>query len=101
MASLKPGEHLYGSQCLTEMIVLKAPGGDVVVACGGEATSSKKASVPAVAPTPGAIPTLLGKRYADDELGIELLCVKGCAEQLSVNGVPLLVREAKPLPASD
>ena len=46
-------------------------------------------------------PVLLGKRYADDELGLELLCTQGGAGTLTVGEQPLLVKGAKPLPSSD
>ena len=45
--------------------------------------------------------TLLGKRYADDELGLELLCTQGGDGALSIGDTPLLVKGAKPLPSSD
>jgi hypothetical protein len=43
----------------------------------------------------------LGKRYADDEFGVELLCTKAGQGTLAVNGRPLPLKAAKPLPASD
>jgi hypothetical protein len=45
--------------------------------------------------------TLLGKRYADEGLGIELLCTKAGAGTLSVGDTVLARKDAKPLPASD
>jgi hypothetical protein len=45
--------------------------------------------------------TLLGKRYADDERGIELLCTKPGQGTLALGGVPVALKDAKPLPASD
>jgi hypothetical protein len=45
--------------------------------------------------------TLLGKRYACDELGLELLCTKPGQGTIAVNGVPLVQLGPKPLPASD
>jgi hypothetical protein len=45
--------------------------------------------------------TQLGKRYSDDELGIELLCTKAGEGSLSVGETVLAVKGAKPLPASD
>lgn len=45
--------------------------------------------------------TQLGKRYADEELGLELLCTKAGQGTLAVNGTPIPLRDAKPLPASD
>jgi hypothetical protein len=46
-------------------------------------------------------PTLTGKRYADEDLGLELLCTKAGEGWLSVGDRPLLVKGAKPLPSSD
>jgi hypothetical protein len=43
----------------------------------------------------------LGKRCADEELGLELLCTKAGQDTLAVNGTPLPLRDTKPLPASD
>ena len=45
--------------------------------------------------------TLVGKRYADEELGIELLCTRAGEGSLSVGDRPLPVKGAKPLPSSD
>ena len=45
--------------------------------------------------------TQLGKRYADDELGLELLCTKAGEGSISVGETVLAVKGAKPLPASD
>ena len=41
---------------------------------------------------------LLGKRYADEASGIELLCTKPGPGPLAVDGRPLVVKGAKPLP---
>jgi hypothetical protein len=99
---VKPGDHLRSRVCSTEVIVVKAPSIDVEIACGG-APVAKNEPVEAVTAGAGAAGpgTLLGKRYADEELGLELLCVKGGSGQLSVGGRPLAPREARPLPASD
>jgi hypothetical protein len=45
--------------------------------------------------------TALGKRYAEEDLGIELLCTKAGEGDLFANGSRLLVKGAKPLPSSD
>ena len=44
---------------------------------------------------------LLGKRYVDDEAGLELLCTRPGQGALTADGRPLVVKGAKPLPASD
>lgn len=103
MMLVKPGDHLHSRVCTTEVIVVRAPGVDTEIACGGEPMASKdehvtRVAAGAAADGPG---TLLGKRYADDEFGLELLCVKGGSGRLSVAGRVLSPREARPLPASD
>ena len=45
--------------------------------------------------------TLLGKRYADEASGLELLCTKAGAGTLTLDGSALEVKSAKPLPSSD
>lgn len=45
--------------------------------------------------------TQLGKRYADEGVGIEVLCTKPGTGTLTVNGDRLPMKEAKPLPSSD
>ncbi len=42
-----------------------------------------------------------GKRYADEEVGIELLCTKAGQGSLWLNGVPMVLKQAKALPSSD
>ena len=43
----------------------------------------------------------LGKRYADEELGLELLCTRAGAGALTADGAVLGLKGAKPLPSSD
>jgi hypothetical protein len=43
----------------------------------------------------------MGKRYVDADGAYELLCVKPGKGSLAVNGVALVIKDAKPLPASD
>jgi hypothetical protein len=45
--------------------------------------------------------TLLGKRYADDRTGIEVLCTKAGEGSLAIDGEALGTKQAKPLPSSD
>jgi len=99
---LKPGTRLRSQVCSTEVIVVKAPDGDVDLACGGAAMIPLDAPVAA-----GSIAdahrggTLLGKRYADETTGIEVLCTKAGEGALSLGSTPLPVKDAKPLPSSD
>lgn len=43
----------------------------------------------------------LGKRYGDDEIGLELLVTRAGAGPLQLGGAPLQIRQPKPLPSSD
>jgi hypothetical protein len=45
--------------------------------------------------------TQIGKRYVDAAGTLELLCVKHGQGSLSIGGVALQLKDAKPLPASD
>lgn len=100
---LRPGQQLASTVDGTRMIVVRAPGAEVELSCGGVPMVD---AGQAAAPTATADParqdgTLLGKRYCDEELGIELLCTKPGVGTVEVNGVALPVKAAKPLPASD
>jgi hypothetical protein len=43
----------------------------------------------------------MGKRYADEKTGLELLCTKPGKGTIAVNGVPLAQLGPEALPASD
>jgi hypothetical protein len=99
---LKPGTRLESTTCDTQVVVVRAPAGDVDVRCGGQPMVAVGAGGDRVDPDPEqAEGTLLGKRYADEDLGIELLCTKGGAGSLTVDGTRLPIKGAKPLPSSD
>lgn len=100
---LRPGLRLESATCDTQVVVVKAPkdAGDVDVRCGGEPMREHGSGGDHLPASGEGDPTLLGKRYADDDLGLELLCTQGGAGALSVGTTPLLVKGAKPLPSSD
>ncbi len=96
---MKPGTKLKSAVCDTEVMVIRASDG--VAECGGAPMVEDKdgnAGSPDAAFSEG---TLLGKRYVDADDTVELLCVKAGAGSLSVNGVALTTKDAKPLPSSD
>ena len=99
--TLKPGGRLFSSVCSTEMIVVKAPAGDVDVTIGGKpaATSSPERSGGVEEGHGGG--AAIGKRYVDEAGSIELLCTKAGDGVPALNGVVLHLKDAKPLPASD
>lgn len=101
---LKAGTRLRSVTDTTEVVVVKTPGDPVDLRCGGQPLvamdAETDASIQAVeSGFDGG--TQLGKRYADEELGLEILCTKGGDGSLSVGETILDVKGAKPLPASD
>ena len=95
---MKPGSRLKSSACDSEVVVIRYGSG--ILTCGGaplaEAVETK------VEPAPEACNgTVMGKRYVDAAGTVELLCVKPGKGTLALDGVALLLKEAKPLPASD
>jgi hypothetical protein len=100
---LKTGQTLTSAVDTTSFVVVRAPDDDVVVTCGGAPMTGPGESAPEdAAPegTPGD-GALLGKRYADEGVGLELLCVKAGDYPVAVNGTALAQKSANPLPASD
>lgn len=100
---LRPGQKLHSAVCDAQVVVVKAPEGDVEVGCGGAPLlddGEQADGTPTLDPSLGEGP-LLGKRYADDDLGLELLCTRAGTGALTVEGRPLPLKGAKPLPSSD
>lgn len=104
---MKPrvGQTLASTVDATTVIVVRWPGDDDLdITCGGAPMVDPRG--PEAGTTGTADPaqqsgSQLGKRYADEELGVELLCTKAGQGTLAVNGTPLPLKAAKPLPASD
>ena len=99
---LRPGMKLFSTVCDAQVVVVKAPADAVEIACGGapmvEADPGGATGTPDASLGEGPA---LGKRYADDERGLELLCSRAGTGALTVDGQPLLLKGAKPLPSSD
>jgi hypothetical protein len=100
---LKAGTKLHSAVCDTQVIVVKAPSVPVELGCGGAPllTDGEEAPAGAVLDPSVGDAALLGKRYADDEVGLELLCSKAGGGALTCNGSVIPVKGAKPLPSSD
>jgi hypothetical protein len=103
VTGIKPGSRLSSPVCDVEVIVIKAPASEVDLRCGGKPMVLMGTERPiGETADPGFDQgTLLGKRYVDDSMDIELLCTKGGPSSLSVGDTLLQVKEAKPLPSSD
>jgi hypothetical protein len=101
---LSPGTRLRSQVDTTEIIVVRPGSGEVAVACGGRPMIDMRAELaPEVTPVgdPGD-GTQLGKRYtAGEDSGFEVLVTKPGIWSLTADGVPVVLKEAKPLPASD
>jgi hypothetical protein len=103
MRVLKPGLRLKSAVCTTEVMVIRSPGAEALITCGGvEMLGATEAVPPGGKPDPAhAQGSLIGKRYVDAAEDLELLCTKGGAGSLSVDGAPLGIKQAKALPSSD
>ena len=102
MKTLKPGLRLKSSVCATEIMVIRAPSLDAVLACGGTEMLSISEAVPAGGSVAHAHAqsTLIGKRYVDALDRVEVLCTRGGDGSLALDGVAMSVKQAKALPSS-
>lgn len=100
---LKPGSRWKSPVCDTEVVIVRPPKTPVTLECGGHPVlphgSAPAEGLSLAADFSGG--TAAGKRYTDEETGIEVLCTKAGAGSLSVDGRPIGEKEAKKLPASD
>lgn len=96
---MKAGTRLKSAVCETEVMVIR--GAEVIVECGGAPMGETRPADRSPLDPAFAAGTLIGKRYVDAAGTVELLCVKPGKGSLSIGGVALQVKDAKPLPASD
>lgn len=100
---LKPGSRWKSAVCDAQMVVVRPPSTAGELQCGGVGVLPQTDTT---APSGNIDPAhsdgvLIGKRYTDVASGIEVLGAKAGKGSLAFNGVPLTLKEAKPLPASD
>jgi hypothetical protein len=98
------GTTLVSTTDATAVIVVRWGGAGADVTCGGAPMVDARGPEAGATQQPDPAQqdgTLLGKRYADEELGVEVLCTKAGSGTLAVDGRPLAIKTAKPLPASD
>ena len=98
----RAGQQLVSAVDSTAVIVIKAPAEEGTLTCGGVAMAAPD-EVPAAAQADPSLMggTQIGKRYVDDADTIQLLCTKAGQGTLELDGSPLQIQAAKPLPASD
>lgn len=100
---LKPGSRWKSAVCDTEVVVVRPPKTPVELECGGHpmvAHTEPKPEGLALDEAHSA-GSGMGKRFADEASGVELLCVKAGAGSLSIAGQAIAAKDAKKLPASD
>jgi hypothetical protein len=102
-AELKPGSRWQSTVCDTQVIIVRPPTTAVVLQCGGHPMVPVGSEVPSglTLDPEFSEPTPIGKRFADEETGLELLATKGGAGTLARDGIKIPLKDAKPLPASD
>lgn len=102
---LKPGTKLASTVCATNVIVVKSLDSDLDIRCGGHpmvAAADAGDGPSAAGPESGFDGgSLTGKRYVDADDRLELLCTTAGAGALSLGDVLLVIKDSKPLPASD
>ena len=99
---LSAGSRWKSQVCETEVVVVRPPDTPKVLSCGGV----EMVPYGSVAGTGALDPSLadgtqLGKRYAGESSGVEILCTKTGAGTLTLDGERLEIKGAKPLPSSD
>lgn len=98
---LKPGTRLYSRHTECEVVVVRPPSEQVELTCGGQpmVADSVSRELDSTFKTDGR--TEIGKRYTHPASGLEVLCTKGGAGQLAVDGQALELLQSRPLPSSD
>jgi hypothetical protein len=98
----RAGQQLVSAVDSTAVIVITASAEESMLTCGGVAMASPGEPVPAAEPDPSLMGgTQIGKRYVDEAGTIQVLCTKAGQGTLALDGKPLVIQAAKPLPASD
>lgn len=97
---MKPGTKLKSTVCDTEVMVIRGTG-DIVLECGGAPMADERPEDRGAINPAFSEGTKIGKRYVDAAGTVEFLCVKPGAGSLSIGGAALILKDAKPLPASD
>ena len=100
---LKPGSRWKSAVCDAEFVVVRPPKTPVTLECGGAPVLPHAEAKPegATLSPDHSAGSAAGKRYADEETGLEALCSKAGAGSLSVDGRAIAAKDAKKLPASD
>lgn len=98
----RAGQQLVSAVDSTTVIIIKAPAEECTLTCGGVEMADVGEPVTAAEADPSLMGgTQIGKRYVDEAETIQVLCTKPGQGTLALDGKPLVIQAAKPLPASD
>jgi hypothetical protein len=97
---LKVGLRLKSQACSTNVMIVRAPSGDVDLRCGGLPMQPMESASTSALSEAFAGGTEMGKRYVfgDD---VEVLCTSPGQGSLSVGEELFVTKDAKSLPTSD
>ncbi len=101
MTEYKPGSRWQSQTGRGSFVVVKGPAGDGELTCGGQAVQPQVSVGPAEKSEGADDGSIAGKRYTEDESGLEVLCVQSSDGTLAFDGRALSRKNAKPLPSSD
>jgi hypothetical protein len=98
----RAGQQLVSAVDSTAVIIIRAPTAECTLTCGGAEMATAGQPVTAAEPDRSLMGgTQIGKRYVDEADTLQVLCTKGGDGTLALDGKPLVIQAAKPLPASD
>ena len=100
---LKPGSRWKSAVCDAQLVVVRPPKTAGELRCGGAAVLPiDDPATPTGEISPDfAEGVAIGKRYVDEESGLEVLGAKAGQGSLAFNDNAMTIKGAKPLPASD
>jgi len=98
----RAGQQLVSAVDTTAVIVIRAPEREGTLTCGGVVMAAVGETISGAEPDPSLMGgSQIGKRYVDEGDTIQVLCTKAGEGTLALDGKPLMIQAAKPLPASD
>ena len=100
---LKPGSRWKSAVCDAQLVVVRPPKAVGELQCGGKNVLpiDDAAAASGTIDPEYAAGVLIGKRYFDEDSGLEVLGAKAGKGSLAFNGTAMAIKGAKPLPASD
>ena len=85
---LKPGSRWKSAVCDTEVVIVRPPKEAASLECGGQRWWPHRREAAGLAISPDHREARHGQAFADETSGAEILCHKGGAGSLSIDGRP-------------